>query len=351
MSQLVGLPVASLLIAAAKFLSPAIRYSKASLIVMKQNLFASTLLLFVVALPLHSADAPTPPGLTAQQAAVLKTVEGLKYQQGEIVLRGGVAKIALPADFRYLDPANTRTVLTDLWGNPAGGDTLGMITPANFDPLGGDSWAVVLSFDEDGYVKDDDAAKIDYADLLKDMKKDVSASSKAREKEGYPSIELVGWAATPRYDAATHKMYWAKEIKFGDSGENTLNYNIRMLGRRGVLVVNAIASMSQLQEVEAATPRLLAMVDFQDGHRYADFSEKTDKVATYGLAALVAGGIGAKAGFFKALWLGILAFKKFVIIGVIGLFAYLRKFFGDRKEAARLRSDETTFPTPPPPAN
>jgi uncharacterized membrane-anchored protein len=90
------------------------------------------------------------------------------------------------------------------------------------------------------------------------------------------------------------------------------------------------------------------MVDFQDGHRYADFTEKTDKVATYGLAALVAGGVGAKAGLFKGIWLGILAFKKFAIIGVIALGAFLKKFFDNRREAARLRSGETSFHNPPP---
>jgi uncharacterized membrane-anchored protein len=305
-----------------------------------------TLLMLVFALSAHSAEGPAPADLAAQRAAMRKLADELKYQEGNIVLRGGVAKIALPAGFRYLDPANTETVLAKIWGNPRGGGTLGMITPANFNPLGDESWAVVITFDEDGYVKDDDAAKINYDDLLKDMKKDTREASKAREKEGYGSIELIGWAAPPHYDVATHKLYWAKEIKFDDSPDHTLNYNIRMLGRRGVLVVNAVASMAQLKEVEAATPDLLRMVDFQDGHRYADFTAKTDKVATYGLAALVAGGIGAKAGLFKALWIGILAFKKFAIVGVIALGALVKKLFERRKEAARLRSGETSFPPP-----
>ena len=48
-------------------------------------------------------------------------------------------------------------------------------------------------------------------------------------------------------------------------------------------------------------PKLLSMVSFADGHRYADFNENTDPVAAYGLAALVAGGVAAKAGLFKGL--------------------------------------------------
>ncbi len=312
---------------------------------MKKPLLALVLLAFATQFS-HAAETPAPPDPAAQLAAARKLVDGLKFQQGEIVLRGGVAKITLPSGFRYLNAADTETVLSKLWGNPRSSDTLGMITPAGFDPLGDDAWTVVLSFDEDGYVKDDDAAKINYADLLKDMKDGTRKASKAREKEGYSAIELIGWAAPPRYDVATHKMYWAKEIKFGDSPEHTLNYNIRMLGRRGVLVLNAVASIGQLKQVEAATPDLLRMVDFQEGHRYADFSEKTDKVATYGLAALVAGGIGAKVGLFKGLWVAILAFKKFIVIGLIAAGAFLKKILTRKNEAAGLRAD----PNAPPPS-
>src|ERR1051326_1087564 len=218
---------------------------------MKKLLLASALIVSAFT-PLYSADDPKPEDEAARIAAVQKFAAGLKYQEGEIILRGGLAKITLPAGFHYLDPRNTETLLHKLWGNPSDGDTLGMITPKDFDPLGDSSWAVVLSFDEDGYVKDDDAAKINYDDLMKKMKDGMREENKERTKSGYDAIELIGWAAPPRYDAATHKMYWAKELKFGDEPEHTLNYNIRMLGRRGVLVVNAVGSMGQLKEIEAA---------------------------------------------------------------------------------------------------
>jgi len=152
-------------------------------------------------------------------------------------------------------------------------------------------------------------------------------ANKERVKQGYPTVELVGWAAKPHYDAEAHKMYWAKEINFGGSLENTLNYNIRILGRRGVLVLNAISGMAQLPQVEAATPTLLSMVDFQEGNRYADFRQGTDKVATYGLAALVAGGLAAKAGLLKGLWVAILAMKKLLLVAVVALAAFLKKIW------------------------
>jgi uncharacterized membrane-anchored protein len=267
----------------------------------------------------------------ARKAELRPIVERLKYQQGKINLRDGLATLNLPDTFRYMDPASASTLLSELWGNPPSDDILGVIVPAGFDPLADAAWCVVVSYQEDGYVKDDDAEEINYSELLNDMKKDTRAASKARVKEGYSPIELVGWAAAPRYDKSTHKFYWAKELKFGDSDENTLNYNLRILGRRGILVLNAVASMSQLPDVEKATPEILAVVDFNEGHRYADYKPGSDKVASYGLAAIVAGGLAAKTGLFKGLFVAILALKKFLIIGVIALLAGLQKLFAWKK--------------------
>lgn len=261
-------------------------------------------------------------------AEAQKLADGLHYQQGEVTLGGGVAKIKLPDNFRYLNPADSRTVLSRIWGNPDSGQPpLGMLIPTGMSPMSDDPWAVIITYEEDGYVKDDDAAKINYDDLLKKMKEGTLEASKERIKQGYPGIELVGWATPPRYDAATHKMYWAKELRFADSPETTLNYNIRVLGRRGVLVLNAVAATTRLAEIEKETPAILSMVDFQEGHRYVDFKPGTDKVATYGLAGLVAGGLLAKAGFFKVLFAGILALKKFVIVAIIAVVGAVKKLF------------------------
>ena len=288
------------------------------------------ILLVLLAL-VASPFAQDQPDQVAQREKMRKLADGLNYQEGEITLKGGLAKIRVPEEFRYLDSKDADTVLSRLWGNPPDSNTLGMIVPAKISPASPEAWAVIITYDEDGYVKDDDAETMDYDKLIKQMQEGTREANKQREKAGYGSIELVGWATPPRYDKATHKMYWAKELKFGGNEENTLNYNIRMLGRRGVLVLNAVAGMAQMQEIEAATPAVLAMVDFQEGHRYADFDASTDKVATYGLAALVAGGLAAKAGFFKGLLVTLLAGKKFVIVGVIAALAFAKKVFGKKE--------------------
>ena len=287
---------------------------------------ASALALFL-GLALGAAGA-TNPDPAARLAEAQRLRSQLKPQAGTVALPDGLATIALTPEFRYLNPADTERVLAGIWGNPKDQPVLGMIVPAGFDPLRTGNWATLITFAADGYVKDDDATSLDYNKLLAQLKESTAASNQARVKQGYPTVELVGWAEPPRYDAASHKMYWAKAIRFGDEPVQTLNYDIRILGRRGVLVLNVIARMEDLPQVKAATPAILKMVNFQQGNRYVDFNPGTDKFATYGLAALVVGGIAAKAGLFKVILLGILAAKKFVLIAIAAIAAYLRKIKG-----------------------
>jgi uncharacterized membrane-anchored protein len=268
-------------------------------------------------------------------AQIQQLAKDLKPQRGEIKIRDGLATLNVPTNFYYLDPKDTRTVLVDLWGNPPAlaADTLGMLIPSDLSPLDPDCWAVTISYSESGYVKDGDAGKINYDDLLKQMQKGIQENNKAREEKGYQDIELVGWAAPPRYDAGTHKLYWAKELKFDGQPENTLNYDIRILGRRGVLELDAVAPMHELPDIEKQTPNVLGMVDFDQGNRYADFDPKIDKVATYGIAALIAGGVAAKLGLFKLILVFLVAAKKFILLAAAAVTAWFRKIFKRRKDS------------------
>jgi uncharacterized membrane-anchored protein len=278
------------------------------------------------------ADDPTAPAQPTQdQLATMAS--SLKWQSGTITLKDGLAKINLTPDFRFLGSDDARKVLHTIWHNPDQPELLGMIFPKDKGPLDDDGWAVTLEYENGGYVKDDDAGKINYDDLLKTMQKDTLDANPERVKEGYRAIELVGWATPPRYDKTTHKLYWAKELKIvGHDSDHALNYDIRILGRHGVLVLRAIAGMDQLPLVETSTPTILSMVDFQAGNTYADFDPKIDKVAEYGLTALIAGGAlagAAKLGLFglllKYIVVVALALKKALIVVVVAIVAGVKK--------------------------
>jgi uncharacterized membrane-anchored protein len=277
------------------------------------------------------AEAQTRPSMDDLDAMAAS----LHWQTGPIDLKDGLAKINLTDDFRFLGSADARKVLHDMWGNPDDPDLLGMIFPKDKGPLDRGSWAVMVTYRSDGYVKDDDAEKINYTDMLAKMQQAAKDANPEREKEGYPSVELIGWAAPPHYDKTTHKLYWAKELNFGGQSENTLNYDIRVLGRRGVLILEAISSMAAFPEIQDKMPQVISMVDFKTGNTYADFDPNVDKVAEYGLATLVAGGAlatAAKLGLFgliaKYFLVAILALKKAVIFVVVAIVAAVKKVWG-----------------------
>ncbi len=259
----------------------------------------------------------------------------LGYRSGRIDLNHGLATLDVPPSFRFIGPEGSARLLEQAWGNPPGSaeGVLGMLIPSSASPLSREGWGVVITFDDDGYVDDKGAESINYDKLLKQMQDAAEAENKERTRKGYPAVHLLGWAEPPSYNAETHKMYWAKELAFTDNEQHTLNYNVRVLGRRGVLVLTAVAGMRQLDAIKADMQQVLGFVDFNPGHRYADYVPGTDKLATYGVAALVAGGVAAKAGLFKVLLAGLLAAKKLVLAALVALGAAWKKLFSRRRKA------------------
>lgn len=262
-------------------------------------------------------------------------VATLKFQDGKVALPQARATLNLPPSFRFLGADDAERVLSELWGNPPGSAAIGMLVPSAISLADGEaSWAIVLQYDEDGYVSDEDAQEIDYNSLLADMKDEAASSNDARKEAGFGAVELVGWAEAPRYDAAAHKLHWAKEIAFEGEPQHTLNYDVRVLGRHGVLVMRAVAGIGQLAQIKPGMSEVLPAVEFDQGARYADFNPDSDRVAEYGLAALVAGGIAAKSGLLTKLIALLIAGKK-LVIGAVVLVGYgIARLFGKKKEGA-----------------
>jgi uncharacterized membrane-anchored protein len=259
-------------------------------------------------------------------------IKALDYKTGQITIQGDLATVTVPPGFSFLESKDAQFVLTDLWNNPEDHDILGMMVPTGVDLLAAESWAIIYSYEEDGHVDDDDAEDTDYDELLGDMKKEIAANNSSRMEAGYSSMELIGWAKTPFYDEASHKLHWAKEIKFGTDSLNTLNYNIRMLGRKGVLVMNIVSGMDNIKTVENNIDKILASTNFNAGNKYEDFDSSVDKVAEYGIGGLIAGGILLKTGLLAKVGILLLKTWKFIAIGAVGLFAFFRKRFKNKSD-------------------
>jgi len=190
---------------------------------------------------------------------------------------------------------------------------------------------VIISFSEDGYVKDDDAAKIDYGELLASMQKATLEANPERAKAGYAQVELVGWAEPPSYDS----------VAISSTGRRTSSSRTT---RRipSTTIFGSWAGAASLcstpwhRWIGSSRPadmaKVIGFVEFSGGHRYADFIPGTDKVAEYGIAALIAGGLAAKAGLFKGPARRADRPEEFIVLGLVAAAAFLRRLFG-RKSA------------------
>ncbi|WP_396601504.1 DUF2167 domain-containing protein [Algibacter sp. R77976] len=291
----------------------------------------SIVLLLFFAIQLQAQEAID--SLAFDEEIYQKTVDSINssftYQRGEVILNNGLAILNVPNGFKFLDGEQSKRVLTDLWGNPPS-EPLGLLFPEDMTPMhDAFTYAVEIEYAEEGYIEDEEAEDMDYDDLLEEMQEDIKTMNPERIAQGYDAMELVGWASPPYYDQENKKLHWAKEIKFEGYDVNTLNYNIRVLGRKGYLNLNAIGDIDMLSTFNTDRDQILHSVEFTAGNRYSDFNPDIDKVAAYGIGGLIAGKILAKAGFFAV----ILKFWKFIAIGAVALFSgFRKKLFGGGKE-------------------
>lgn len=271
-----------------------------------------------------------------------KIEETIKYEKGQINFETGEATLNVPSGYNFLNAEQTQYILEDLWGNLEDKSVLGAIIPENIKVTSPNCWMFIISYNEIGYVNDEDANEINYDELLADMKKDVDEANLEREKLGYETAELIGWASKPFYDNNLKVLHWAKEFKFGDDELNTLNYDLRILGRKGMFNISAVASIDQLDEVQKSIPQITKSINYNDGAKYSDFDSSIDDVAAWTIGGLVAGKVLAKTGF-----LAILAkFGKFIIVGLLAAFGAARKFlFGNKEQVVskeQIETDSTT---------
>jgi uncharacterized membrane-anchored protein len=297
---------------------------------MRKNLLLAVLLLGVTIASAQEIDS--------LQLMIDEIESNMEYQTGEIDLDNGIGKLQVPGGFKYLDKAQSNYVLEDLWGNPNDPSVLGMLFPETSGVIGDAAWGFIITYEEMGFVKDDDADDIDYDDLLEEMQNDTKAANEERVKEGYEAITLVGWAAKPFYDEKNKVLHWAKELKFGEADFSTLNYNIRILGRKGVVVLNAVASMEQLPEVQKTITPVLSSFTYADGNKYSDFNPDLDEVAAWTIGGLVAGKVLAKVGILAF----VLKYIKLIGIAIAALCGAAWKWYKRKTELPEVRNIEET---------
>jgi uncharacterized membrane-anchored protein len=231
---------------------------------------------------------------------------------------GDQATIDVPQGYYFLDAAATRRFLTETENVPDG-DELGAVV---HKIEGGGAWFAIFSFSNEGYVSDTDKDAIDADALMKGMKAGNERANEERQKRGWSTMTLEGWHKPPYYDQTTHNLTWA--IRGASPGDGTtINHSVRLLGRRGVMSVALVTGQEHIGAATGDFDQLLTGFAYNPGQRYAEF-RNGDKMAGYGLAALIGGGAAAaavKTGFLGKAWKAIVA----LVVAAAGA---LRKLFG-----------------------
>lgn len=265
----------------------------------------SAWLALVCALVVDLLIGPSPVAAVPQRSdeQVEHEMAGLAWQRGPVDGRiGSVASIKVSEGKAFLDGPNTRRFL-ELNGNPPRDDRYALVAS---------EWFAIFFFENAGYVKDDE--KLEPEALLASLKESDKHANAERERLGMTPLHTDGWHVPPHYDLATKRLEWGVRLRGGSSDRTIVNYSIRLLGRRGVMHAILVSEPENLDRDITEFKAALGDYEFTSGERYSEF-RAGDRVAEYGLAALVLGGAAAvatKSGFGKAI-------GKFVVVGVAAL--------------------------------
>ncbi len=224
------------------------------------------------------------------------------------------AVLQLPSGFHFV-PAEQARQLLEAMGNPGADNVQGMIFPANEENA---QWFIVVSLSLTGYIKDDDAKDWKADTLLAEIRKGTEAANSERRARGLPELLVDSWVEEPHYDPETHRLRWSLSSRLSDQEKAAgVNYNTLMLGREGYISMNLVTDLASIERLKPIARNMLASLEFDPGKRYADFQAETDKIAEYGLAAIVAGVAAKKLGLLALAGVFVAKFAKVIIAAVM----------------------------------
>jgi len=239
-----------------------------------------------------------------------------------------LARLSIDQQYIFAGMEDTKSIM-EYMGNPLTNNEIGYVAPN--DPNA--NWFIVFEYVPVGYVKDDEKDSIDADAILRTIKNGTERANKIRAEKGFSPLLIKSWHNKPFYDENTHNLTWT--ILAEQDGVELVNHNVRILGRHGYIAAVLVTDVGTLRTCKAQLDEIVSKISYKQGKSYAEYVQG-DKVAKYGLTALIAGGAAATAtkfGLFKVL----AKFWKLIIITVVGFFAALKNkiksIFGGKKSA------------------
>ncbi len=231
-----------------------------------------------------------------------------------------IANVYLPEGYIFVGEEGTQAIM-EMMGNPVSGMEVGYVEPDS----GG--WFMLFEFEEIGYVNDDEKDALDTEAMLESIKEATEQSNEVRRSNGWPTLTVLDWYQSPNYSSETNNLEWAIR-GINDSSIYFINHNTRILGRFGIMHSTLVIGPETIDYELPVYKEILSSFSFNLGNTYAEFQDG-DKIAEYGLTALVVGGaaaVAAKSGLFKWLW-------KILVVAFAAGAGFFRKLFGKKKKS------------------
>lgn len=226
------------------------------------------------------------------------------------------ATLELPAKFVFIPNPEASNIMRAM-GNSVGEGFNGLIMPESADTW----WFITVNYTDAGYIKDDDAKNWNTDEMLQNMKENAEHVNEERAKRHIPEVDVAGWVQTPMYYNDSHEVIWSVATKakgVPDNQAEGVNYNTLVLGRQGYISLNLITALSSVEALKPTSKTLIDQLHFSDGKKYSDVNLATDKIAEYGLAALITGVAAKKLGLIALIAAFLVKFGKVIAITLFG---------------------------------
>jgi uncharacterized membrane-anchored protein len=251
-----------------------------------------------------------------------------------------MAEIKVPEGYEFFGKDDMKEFM-EKTHNLYSGDELGVLYTK-----GETGFMALFMFEETGYIKDAEKEKLDADAMWKTMVENEKDANEERKKKGWDEMTMVKWAEAPQYNPQSQRLEWA--ITLEEKKQEFVNYNTRILGRKGNMRVIVVPHGDDWQSILGPLNTALDGFSYTSGNKYSEW-KTGDKVAEFGLAALVVGGaaaVAAKTGLLGKLggFIALLFAKlgKLLAVAAVAVAGFFKKIFGGGKD-----NDHT--PPPPPP--
>lgn len=272
----------------------------------------------------QAAKPLTPEQQEAEQREAFRAAMAVAKVGPLKVELGSVATIDLPEGVVFVPRPQADRAMRAL-GNTVSPTLIGLVVNRNA------SWLGIVQFIDEGHIADDDAKNWNVDELYKVLKDGTEADNAQRIARGYTPIEVAGWVEKPTYDAANRRLVWSVAVR--DKGATSdadaaVNYNTYVLGRVGYLSLNLIDDRARIEQVKPVAKDLLSRIAFVPGKRYDEFNASTDRIAEYGIAALIGGVAAKKLGLLAIVFAFAAKFAKVALVVAAGGLYAVRGFLG-----------------------